>query len=200
MTARGGPTVLRRSDLAPPSSVGGTAGVRPGTLLWGLAPLASDSRWSCGGPFPVGSGGAEPVCASICHVLRGSLPACGDRDRQRTVRGGSVGMKIGWRLRMAAAQREVWTGAQLRWLLAERAVLDLSSASVSAFVDQGTQSDQAVQPGRVVDGVGVHAQRPVRGGHHTAGAPRGARSGSGRGDESRWRARPVDASTVNRGC
>ena len=43
-------------------------------------------------------------------------------------------MKIGWKLRMAAAQREVWTGAQLRRLLAERAGLDLSSASVSALL------------------------------------------------------------------
>jgi putative transcriptional regulator len=42
-------------------------------------------------------------------------------------------MQIRWRLRMAAAQREVWTGAQLRRLLAERAGLHLSSASVSAL-------------------------------------------------------------------
>ena len=42
-------------------------------------------------------------------------------------------MDIRWRLRMAAAQREVWTGAQLRRLLAERAGLQLSSASVSAL-------------------------------------------------------------------
>lgn len=42
-------------------------------------------------------------------------------------------MKIQWRLRMAAAQREVWTGTQLRRLLAERAGLELSSASVSAL-------------------------------------------------------------------
>lgn len=34
---------------------------------------------------------------------------------------------------MAAAQREIWTGAQLRRLLAERAGLDLSGASVSAL-------------------------------------------------------------------
>ena len=34
---------------------------------------------------------------------------------------------------MAAAQREVWTGAQLRRLLAERAGLHLSAASVSAL-------------------------------------------------------------------
>lgn len=43
-------------------------------------------------------------------------------------------MKITWRLRMAAAQREVWTGAQLRRLLAERAGLDLSAASVSVLL------------------------------------------------------------------
>jgi putative transcriptional regulator len=43
-------------------------------------------------------------------------------------------MDVKWRLRMAAAQREVWTGAQLRRLLAERAGLRLSSASVSALL------------------------------------------------------------------
>lgn len=43
-------------------------------------------------------------------------------------------MKVRWRLRMAAAQREVWTGAQLRRLLAERAGLHLSSASISALM------------------------------------------------------------------
>ena len=30
-------------------------------------------------------------------------------------------MQITWKLRMAAAQREVWTGAQLQRLLAEKA-------------------------------------------------------------------------------
>ena len=45
-------------------------------------------------------------------------------------------MDIKWRLRMAAAQREVWTGAQLRRLLRERAGLDLSSASVSALLSK----------------------------------------------------------------
>src|SRR5262245_47334606 len=34
---------------------------------------------------------------------------------------------------MAAAQREVWTGTQLRRLLGERAGLELSAASVSAL-------------------------------------------------------------------
>lgn len=42
-------------------------------------------------------------------------------------------MKIRWRLRMAAAQREVWTGTQSQRLPAERAGLRLSSASVSAL-------------------------------------------------------------------
>ena len=43
-------------------------------------------------------------------------------------------MNVRWRLRMAAAQREVWTGAELRRLLAERAGLQLSAASVSALL------------------------------------------------------------------
>jgi putative transcriptional regulator len=43
-------------------------------------------------------------------------------------------VEIRWRLRMAAAQREVWTGAQLRRLLAERAGLEMSAASVSALL------------------------------------------------------------------
>ena len=43
-------------------------------------------------------------------------------------------MNIRWKLRMAAAQREVWTGAQLRRLLAEKAGLELSSASVSVLL------------------------------------------------------------------
>lgn len=43
-------------------------------------------------------------------------------------------MKVTWKLRMAAAQREVWTGADLRRLLAERAGMKLSAASVSALL------------------------------------------------------------------
>ena len=49
-------------------------------------------------------------------------------------------MHISWKLRMAAAQRGVWTGAQLQRLLAEKAGLELSSASVSAlFTKQPSQ-------------------------------------------------------------
>lgn len=44
-------------------------------------------------------------------------------------------MQIKWRLRMTAAQREVWTGAELRRLLAERAGLEMSSASISALMN-----------------------------------------------------------------
>jgi putative transcriptional regulator len=43
-------------------------------------------------------------------------------------------MRIRWRLRMAAAQREVWTGTELRRLLAEKAGLQLSAASVSVLL------------------------------------------------------------------
>lgn len=43
-------------------------------------------------------------------------------------------MNIRWKLRMAAAQREVWTGAALRRLLAERAGVHMSAASVSALL------------------------------------------------------------------
>ncbi len=43
-------------------------------------------------------------------------------------------MNIRWKLRMAAAQRDVWTGADLRRLLAERAGFELSAASVSALL------------------------------------------------------------------
>ncbi len=43
-------------------------------------------------------------------------------------------MNIRWKLRMAAAQHEVWTGAELRRLLRERAGVELSAASVSALL------------------------------------------------------------------
>lgn len=49
-------------------------------------------------------------------------------------------MQVKWKLRMAAAQREVWTASQLRRLLLERAGLEMSSASVSAlFAKQPAQ-------------------------------------------------------------
>jgi putative transcriptional regulator len=49
-------------------------------------------------------------------------------------------MRITWKLRMAAAQRGVWTGTQLRRLLADKAGLEMSSASVSTlFTKQPAQ-------------------------------------------------------------
>jgi putative transcriptional regulator len=48
--------------------------------------------------------------------------------------------QVEWRLRMTAAQRGIWTGTELRRLLAERAGLELSAASVSAlFTKQPSQ-------------------------------------------------------------
>ncbi|MBC9731378.1 helix-turn-helix transcriptional regulator [Streptomyces sp. TRM68367] len=50
------------------------------------------------------------------------------------------GQLVEWRLRMTAAQRGVWTGTELRRLLAERAGLELAAASVSAlFTKQPSQ-------------------------------------------------------------
>jgi len=45
-------------------------------------------------------------------------------------------MEVRWKLRMAAAQREIWTGADLRRLLAERAGVQMSAAAVSALMRQ----------------------------------------------------------------
>jgi DNA-binding Xre family transcriptional regulator len=99
---------------------------------------------------------------------------------------------------MAAAQREVWTGTQLRRLLAERAGLEMSAASVSAlFTKQPSQVKLSTlaaicaaldcTPDDLfeVDTTAVErpASAPVR------GAPaRQARASSGRG--------PVEAATV----
>src|SRR5580693_9456354 len=75
----------------------------------------------------------DAVCPALGHVHRGCLPAGGHRDAQRADRGGRLSMRIRWKLRMAASQREVWTGAQLRRLLAEKAGTEMSAASVSAL-------------------------------------------------------------------
>jgi len=97
-------------------------------------------------------------------------------------------MRITWRLRMAAAQREIWTGAQLKRLLAERSGLELSSASISALL---TKQPSAVKLGTLIaictalectpDDLFEIDTSPV-----SAGAPKGAASparkvASGRG-------------------
>jgi len=67
-------------------------------------------------------------------------------------------MNVRWRLRMAAAQNEVWTGAELRRLLAERAGLELSAASVSALMTRQPAQLEAVDARRAVHGAGLHTE------------------------------------------
>ncbi|MEV6117693.1 helix-turn-helix transcriptional regulator [Streptomyces sp. NPDC052109] len=58
----------------------------------------------------------------------------------RAVEPAAPAPEVEWKLRIAAAQRGIWTGTQLRCLLAERAGLTLSAASVSAlFTKQPSQ-------------------------------------------------------------
>src|SRR5215468_3704926 len=73
-------------------------------------------------------------CATSPHRRRSSKTPTAGRYQARSPSWEEPMVKISWRLRMAAAQREVWTGAQLRRLLAERAGLQLSAASVSALM------------------------------------------------------------------
>lgn len=84
-------------------------------------------------------------------------------------------MDVTWKLRMAAAQREVWTGAQLRRLLAERAGVEMSAASVSALMRQPPKqlklsTLQALcvaldcQPGDLIEVDTTPVAKPARGG------------------------------------
>ena len=66
-------------------------------------------------------------------------------------------MQIRWKLRMAAAQREVWTGAQLQRLLAREGRIGAVFGVGVGVVHSTAQSDQAVHPDRVVHRFGVHA-------------------------------------------
>src|SRR5713101_377559 len=104
-------------------------------------------------------------------------------------------MQIKWRLRLAAAHREVWTGAQLRRLLAER-------AGAAAVVGVGVRAahkaagtGEAGHAGRVVHRAGVHSQRLVRGGHHAGGTRRQAGARQAR---TEGRPGPFHAAAVTR--
>jgi putative transcriptional regulator len=88
-------------------------------------------------------------------------------------------MEVRWKLRMAAAQREVWTGAQLRRLLAERAGVEMSAASVSALMRQPPKqlklsTLQALcvaldcQPGDLIEVDTTAVVKPARGGKRQA--------------------------------
>ena len=101
-------------------------------------------------------------------------------------------MQIRWRLRMAAAQREVWTAAQLRRLLAQRWTAPVVGIGLGT-VRQATCPGEAGNTRRVVHCVGVHAQRPVRGRHHT----RWRRWHAGKNQpRTQGRPRPLDAAAV----
>lgn len=54
--------------------------------------------------------------------------------KTRKAKLGPVTREATWRLRMAAAERGVWTGAELGRLLQEKAGMRLSAASVSALM------------------------------------------------------------------
>jgi putative transcriptional regulator len=95
-------------------------------------------------------------------------------------------MNVRWRLRMAAAQREVWTGSQLRRLLAERAGLQMSAASVSALLTKQpsqlklstlaaicTALDCTPNDLLEVDTTPVEAARPTRAAKKAARSARG---------------------------
>jgi len=69
---------------------------------------------------------------------------------------------VTWKLRMAAAQREVWTGAQLRRLLAERAGVEMSAASVSALMRQAPKQLEC-QPGDLIEVDTTPVAKPARG-------------------------------------
>ena len=84
-------------------------------------------------------------------------------------------MEVRWKLRMAAAQREVWTGAQLRRLLAERAGVQMSAASVSALMRQAPKQLKlstlaalcvalVCQPGDLIEVDTTPVAMPARGG------------------------------------
>ena len=75
-------------------------------------------------------------------------------------------MQITWKLRMAAAQREVWTGAQLQAAAGRESRIGAVVGVGVGVVHQATQPDQAVHPDRVVHRPGVHPRRPVRRRHH----------------------------------
>src|SRR3954452_16287852 len=64
---------------------------------------------------------------------------------------------------------------------------------------EGTEPDQAVHLDRVVHRVGMHAERPFRGRHHSTGAARDADPDAGRSCEGRWWATAIHAAVVRLG-
>jgi putative transcriptional regulator len=83
---------------------------------------------SCTPRCVVAGSGAAPKCTADGTIAAAAIitarPAAAVARRRQRIR---------LPCRIAAAQREVWTGTQLRRLLAEKAGLELSAASVSAL-------------------------------------------------------------------
>src|SRR2546423_12405348 len=127
-------------------------GQRTGQPVLGPS-LTPSSWWRCGTPprlrrcaeAPLAMGGeglgrrCEPLTAEWpLMLLIGSSIWAGvsvsPSDVRRAADPGDV--KVTWRLRMAAAERGVWTGVELCRLLAERAGLKLSAASISGLMSK----------------------------------------------------------------
>lgn len=101
-------------------------------------------------------------------------------------------MKIRWRLRMAAAEREVWTGAELRRLLADKAGLEMSAPSVSALLTKQPAQVKlstlaalctalGCTPNDLIEVDTTPAERPAKQGRASmSGAPRAKRVAAGR--------------------
>lgn len=73
--------------------------------------------------------GQSPPCDCIRQTGRIEPQWIDDRARCERRRGELV--QIRWRLRHVAADREIWTGAELRRLLAKEAGLEIGASAIS---------------------------------------------------------------------
>ena len=94
----------------------------------------------------------------MCARSRTHWPSSSERSR--------TDVEVRWKLRMAAAQREIWTGAQLRRLLAERAGVEMSAASVSALMRQAPKQLKLSTLQALCVALDCQPWRADRGRHH----------------------------------
>src|SRR6266851_3200770 len=100
-----------------------------GYLLSGMYPLGGVTKRVPGGERRRSTPENRSVPPQdLQGPLRSVRGGAGQRRLTFQKEGGT--MKATWRLRMAAAERGVWTGADLKRLLHERAGLRLSAASI----------------------------------------------------------------------
>ena len=131
------------------------------------------------------------IACRAAQTARRAPPIDGRRPQARPDTKGTP-LKMQWRLRMAAAERNVWTAADLRRLLASKAHYELSAPSVAALMtrepaqvklttlaalcialdcrpedllelDLGQRARQAPRPHRACAGTGVPAAHPAAG-------------------------------------